>query len=249
MALEKRSLEEREQRYEDFRRRVEIPMLVAALLVVPVILMPLVEDLSEQSERQLWMLGVAIWAVFVLEYVLLLVFSVDRRETIRTHKLELLMVVLPMFRPLRLLRLLQVGAGFSIAARVFKRIGLRPGFGATFAVVISMILLGGLLVSIAEDEQPGSTIDGVGDGLWWAFVTCTTVGYGDEFPVTTTGRSVAVLLMLAGISGLSVITANVAAYFVANDTEEEVDSLEIRLDRIEEQLSRISSQLESRHVD
>ncbi len=222
-------------------------MMVVAFLLIPVLLMPLVEDLSEQSVRQLSLLGTAIWVVFVIEYLLLLAFSVDRRETIRTHKLELAMVVLPMLRPLRLLRLVQVGAGFSMAAKAFRKLGLRPGFGATFGVVFTMIVLGGALVSIAEDKQPGSTIEGFGDGLWWAFVTCTTVGYGDEFPVTTTGRAIAVLLMLAGISGLSVITANVAAYFVATDAEDEAESLkslEVRLTGIEDQLTRISEQLE-----
>ena len=75
-------------------------------------------------------------------------------------------------------------------------------------------------MAVAENGQSGSTIETVGDGLWWALVTCTTVGYGDEFPVTATGRFIAVLLMLGGISGLSAITANIAAYYVGTDGED-----------------------------
>jgi len=55
--------------------------------------------------------------------------------------------------------------------------------------------------------QPGSTIDNYQDGRWWALVTCTTVGYGDHFPLTGGGRIVAVVLMIVGIAVLSMLTA------------------------------------------
>jgi voltage-gated potassium channel len=81
--------------------------------------------------------------------------------------------------------------------------------------------------------------------LWWALVTSTTAGYGDEYPVTFTGRIIATLLMIAGISGLSVITANVAAFFVSNDTEPDTDDLSDRLDRIEQALGRLLDQTDT----
>ena len=64
----------------------------------------------------------------------------------------------------------------------------------------------------AEQDSPYANITTFGDALWWS---ATTVGYGDDFPVTTTGRLVAVALMLVGIACIGAITAGVAAWLVA----------------------------------
>jgi voltage-gated potassium channel len=69
-------------------------------------------------------------------------------------------------------------------------------------------------ITITERGVEGSNIKNFGDGLWWAVTTVTTVGYGDRFPTTSTGRVLAVCLMLVGISLMGVITASVAAWFV-----------------------------------
>ncbi len=221
-------------------------MLVLSIVLIPVLLMPAVEDLSPWSERVLWWTGALIWLAFVLEFATLLYLSPDRRETVRTHKLDVALIALPILRPLRVARLLRLATAGTAVARMAVAAGRllgRPGFGATLGLVGGCILLGGLLVSVAENQQDGSTIGGIADGIWWAFVTCTTVGYGDEFPVTASGRTIAVILMLIGISGLSAITANVAAFFVAGDVEDETDEIDERLDRIEAQLTRISALL------
>lgn len=236
----------KQQRYDRFIDRVEVPMLTLAVLLIPVILMPFVENLSPESESALQLLGAAIWIIFAVEYLAMIYLSPNRGETIRTHKLDFALVVLPFLRPLRLARLARLahaGTALARAGVAIRRLLGRPGFAAIIGMVAGLIVAGGGLVAIAEHDQPGSTIAGLGDGLWWAFVTCTTVGYGDTFPVTATGRVIAVCLMLAGISGLSAITANIAAYFVSTDAEDEVDELVERLTRIEAQLERITRQL------
>jgi len=67
-------------------------------------------------------------------------------------------------------------------------------------------------------------------------VTCTTVGYGDHYPVTTGGKIVAVTLMIVGIAGLSMLTASVAALFVTQDEEPAMADLVAQLNRIEQLL-------------
>jgi voltage-gated potassium channel len=74
--------------------------------------------------------------------------------------------------------------------------------------------------------------------LWWAVTTITTVGYGDRFPMSSAGRAVAVVLMIAGIAMFGVITATIAAYFVEQKAEEDVAS---RRDQIMERLDRIEA--------
>jgi hypothetical protein len=62
---------------------------------------------------------------------------------------------------------------------------------------------------IEPQDQADANITTFGDALWWAATTVTTVGYGDRFPITATGRAVAVVLMLLGIAVIGVITASV----------------------------------------
>ena len=60
----------------------------------------------------------------------------------------------------------------------------------------------------------GANITGIGDAVWWACETVTTVGYGDHYPVTTQGRFIAVALMVVGVSMVGAVTASVAAWMV-----------------------------------
>jgi voltage-gated potassium channel len=112
-----------------------------------------------------------------------------------------------------------------------------------------MTVAAGILVTIVDREEYSS----IGSGLWWAVQTVTTVGYGDNVPTTLGGRLVAVLVMLLGISFLTVITAAITSTFVARSgreralsdaetaTAEQLRQLDSRLERIEAALTRRSS--------
>lgn len=74
--------------------------------------------------------------------------------------------------------------------------------------------LGALAGLDAEQDADGANITTIGDALWWASTTVTTVGYGDRFPVTTEGRFIAVALMVVGIGLVGAVTASVAAWMI-----------------------------------
>lgn len=226
--------------FEIVGRALEPAMFVLSLLVVPVILGPLLADLSDEATRALFWCGVAIWAAFAVEFALLWYLAPDRPQMVKTHKLDLLIVLLPFLRPLQFLRVLHVAAaatGMGRAVRALRRVCARPGFQPFFGVVGGVIVAGAAFALAFEHEQPGSSIGDFGDALWWSLVTCTTVGYGDHFPVTGGGRAIAVVLMIVGIAGLSMLTASIAALFVDQDDEPEVAQLRAQLDRIEALLS------------
>lgn len=165
----------------------------------------------------------AAWAVFALDYVVRLALSRDRAGFVRGNVFDLLVVVLPVLRPLRLLRLVSLlsvlnrYAGSSLRGRVAVYVA-----GASALVM----LVSSLAVLDAERDAPGATITGFGDALWWAMTTVTTVGYGDQFPVTTTGRFVAAGLMLCGIALIGVVTASFASWLIerVSDLEEESEA-------------------------
>ena len=62
-----------------------------------------------------------------------------------------------------------------------------------FAFAIT--LLGGLSVSRVESRNPGANINTISDGVWWAVTTTTTVGYGDYYPVTDSGKLLGTCLL------------------------------------------------------
>ena len=107
------------------------------------------------------------------------------------------------------------------------------------AALIFFIFLFGYLFYVSEPD-----VKDLGDGIWWALVTITTVGYGDITPVTTLGRVVASSLMLLGLGLIATITAIVSAKFIQNfvdhhtndDVLEKLDEMQLELDDIKKKL-------------
>ncbi|WP_150306512.1 potassium channel family protein [Planctomonas psychrotolerans] len=159
------------------------------------------------TEVILW----ATWALFAVDYVANLVLAPVPRRWFWRHLHELLIVALPVLRPLRLLRLISV---LALVNRVEE--GLFRGRIVLYAVGSSLLLIvvAGLAMLDVERDAPDATITTFGDALWWAVVTITTVGYGDLSPVTLAGRFIAVAVMVAGIALLGTITASLASWFL-----------------------------------
>jgi voltage-gated potassium channel len=86
-------------------------------------------------------------------------------------------------------------------------------------------------------------VGSIGDALWWAAVTATTVGYGDVSPITPEGRLIAVALMITGIGVIGVFTATVASFLFEQAPGTDTAPLEARLTNVEEKLDRILERL------
>ena len=151
------------------------------------------------------------WVIFVLDYVINFALAKRRLRWIVRHLPELVIVALPALRPLRLLRLFTLLAVLQrTAGRTFR------GRVVTYVVGSAFLLIYVAALAVLDVERPasGSTITTFPSALWWAFVTITTVGYGDYTPVTLQGRMIAVSLMLGGIALLGVVTATLASWIV-----------------------------------
>jgi voltage-gated potassium channel len=105
------------------------------------------------------------------------------------------------------------------------------------------LILGAWLVLLFEENAKGSSIHSYPDALWWAIVTVTTVGYGDRYPVTEGGRTVATILMLLGIGLIGVLTATVASVFIKEHTDANKEELRKSHADLGQQLSVISDRL------
>lgn len=98
-----------------------------------------------------------------------------------------------------------------------RRLSLPQAFGLAAGVTGAGVLLGGWLISTLEPERFAH----VGEGVWWAITTITTVGYGDFVPSTAAGRAVGAGLMLLGFAALAFITATMASIIVGEVQAEE----------------------------
>jgi voltage-gated potassium channel len=218
-------------RLERFERHTEWPLAVAALLFLALYS---VQVLIQPQGHTGHLVGLAMFAtylVFVADYLTRLYLAQPRLKWFFRHLVDLAIVVLPFLRPLRLVSLavviesLQRAVGHTIRGRVIV-------YTVCGAVVI--VYAAALAILQAERGHAGATIKTLGDALWWAVTTVTTVGYGDLAPVTATGRWVAVALMIAGISLLGVVTATLASWIIERVGEEDFANQAATVAHIEE---------------
>jgi len=119
-------------------------------------------------------------------------------------------------RILRLIRLLRLIRAFRSTQMFVKYVFRNKAKGAFTSVTLLAILLI-IFSSIAilqVEKDPNSNIKSAEDAIWWAYVTITTVGYGDKYPVTMEGRIIAAVLMTAGVGLFGTFTAYVSSWFV-----------------------------------
>lgn len=190
--------------------------MIASVLVIPAIV------LQEAAVGDTWktvgdVLNWGSWLVFAADIVIMMAVVPDRRGWLRSHPLDLAITVLTppvvppglqflrvlrLLRPLRLLGALRMRSLLSLE-------GMRDA--AVFAAIV--ILAGGAVFS---EVEPGLSI---WDGLWWAIVTVTTVGYGDVKITNTGARITAMILMIVGVGFVALLTAFVANRFIHDDEE------------------------------
>jgi voltage-gated potassium channel len=167
--------------------------------------------LSHDVRTWLDVVSWTVWGAFVVDFAMRLALAGDRGRYALRHWYDVALIALPMLRPLRLLRVLAF-------MRILNRtaVGSRAGRVNIYVggTALMSIALGAVAVLDVEQDAPDANITTFGDALWWATTTVTTVGYGDRFPVTMTGRLVAVALMLVGIAVVGVVTGTVAAWLV-----------------------------------
>ncbi len=231
-----------------WERVTEIPLIVLGIAFLAAYAVPIIApDIPASLVTLFDTVGLATWAAFSLDYVVRLILAKPRWAFVRMHVIDLAAVVLPVLRPLRVLRVL------SIAFLSTRRLsGALRNRVMTYVLIsaIAVWFLAGLAVTDAERGQPGANIESVIDGWWWSFITMATVGYGDVYPVTALGRLVAVALVIMGIALVGTITAYVASWFAAaaRDAElairAEIDTAEDKIDVLSREIGELRGMIQ-----
>ncbi|MEV6399930.1 ion channel [Streptomyces sp. NPDC051907] len=195
-----------------WERRTEIPLFIVSLLfLASYAIRVLAHDMSVPWRDVCLAMTYAAWAVFIVDYVIRWRLSGQRLGFLRTHMLDTVVLVLPLLRPLRMVKLYDAvqrrhdQPRLSLYARVITYAGL---------AALLLGFAGSLAVYQQEHAAPGATIRTFGNAVWWACSTLSTVGYGDVVPVTPGGRLIASAMMFCGMALLGAVTGSFSSWLL-----------------------------------
>lgn len=206
----------------------------------------------------------AVWAFFLFESLLLTGLADNRQRYLRQNWLNTVIIVLglPVVLGFDLPQIQQLGSlRLILAVDLILKV-----FGSVRKVLSRNDLGATLLITVLLTTGAGFIIDGIdpnikspAEGVWWAWVTMTTVGYGDVVPASPEGRVFGVILMILGLAFSAMITAGVLAFFLSENAEklvtleekelERQKRIETRLEKMEGKLDELQALLERRNPD
>lgn len=201
-------------------------IIVLSIYVLVALLADTFFKLPPEVSRILNMADNAICFVFLLDFGLRFYRAESKLRFMRWGWIDLVSSIptidfMRAGRMLRLIRLLRILRAFRSTKHLVQHIFKRRTQGALTAaaiIAVLMIIFSSIAILQVEDD-PNSNIKTAEDAIWWAYVTITTVGYGDKFPVTTEGRFIAALLMTVGVGLFGTFTAYLASWFVGKGEE------------------------------
>ncbi len=199
----------------------ELFLVLLSLLSILNAVLILLPFLSGAGREVVIVMETLLTPVFLIDFVLRLARSRPRRAYfLHAYGWADLLAIVPLLRVFRLFRVVVVV--HSLQARGPAQIGedlivsrAAATFFTTIFLVIVVLELSGMLILDAEGGIEGANIKTPSDALWWGYVTITTVGYGDKFPVTLPGRFIGIFLLTAGVALFSVFTGFIANAFLA----------------------------------
>ncbi|MAY14163.1 MULTISPECIES: potassium channel family protein [Oceanospirillaceae] len=190
-----------------------------------------------------------LWTFFLLETLVLTAVVDDKARYLRNNWSNLVIVIagmpllwqaFPHAGGLRALRLLAMFTMLMNMSGSFQKIMGRNHLGPTLMVSFIIIIMAGTLMAVIDPNVQTPM-----DGIWWAWVTVTTVGYGDIVPGSTAGRLFGSVLILMGIGLFSMMTASFSAFFMQQEEEDLIAKETANADRLAKMESRME-QLETK---
>ena len=225
----------RSQKKPQLRRRIEnllystpVELLVYSLIIMSVALIAIeVSDIPwvEENKAFLEISEMVFIIFFSVEYILKFVIAKDKWVFFRRYFIDLLAIlpflrIFRLFRGFRILRLLRVVRLLRLGNMVARQISRLEGAKNVREVIIilvvflSTVLAGSIGILMFEKDIPDTHFENLGDGLWWCFVTITTVGYGDKYPQTGEGRILGGVIMLVGLSFYGLVSGLGSNYII-----------------------------------
>ncbi|GHA87383.1 ion transporter [Cognatilysobacter bugurensis] len=235
------------------QRWLELPMLLLSVAWIALFVLDEVRGLGPGLQ---WAVN-AIWIVFIVHFVGEFTLAPDKSDYLKRNWLSAIALVLPALRVFRVLRVARFmrAAGWLRSVRLVRVIGTfnrgmralgramrRRGAGYVITLTGVVTLIGAAGMFAFERDSAASGIDSFSDALWWTAMIMTTMG-SEQWPQTTAGRVLCVLLSLYAFAVFGYVTAMLASFFVGRDTPPPVASDDAALARLEAQLAALREEL------
>ena len=234
-----------------WQRRFEIPTIALALWIIVIWYLESRQKLAPFHSKTL---DYGIWLYFLSETIVLTYLVKDRIGYLRGNWMNVLIIIagvpvlwgdLPYAGGLRSLRLLIFFSLLVPLSSTVRKVLARNHLGATLVMTALLVIISGYIIAGIEP-----TINNPADGIWWAWVTISGIGYGDIVPKTPEGRIFASFLIAVGMVLYAIITANISVFLISQaEAKGEIETpslhdVEARLARIENKLDALAGQLD-----
>jgi voltage-gated potassium channel len=206
---------------------LNLMVLVLSIYVIIALVIDTAFQLPEETSKLLNYIDIVICIFFFIEFCIRFYQAENKWNFLKWGWIDLISSI-PMVnflrfgRVIRLIRLIRIVRVFKTTKNFISYVFKNKAQGAfTSATILAILLIIFSSIAILQVENaPNSNIKTAEDAIWWSYVTITTVGYGDKFPVTTEGRIIAMFLMTAGVGLFGTFTAYIASIFVTNNKKE-----------------------------
>ena len=204
-------------------------VFVLSLYVIVVLVVDSFTRLTPETHKLLRDIDYAICVVFFIDFLVRFFSAKNKLHYMRWGWIDLIssipvfefFLAARLFRMIQLLRVLRAFRSMEMISKYYFHNKVKGAFTSVGIIAVLMVIFSAISILNVEKDAPNGNIKTAEDALWWAYVTITTVGYGDKFPVTTEGRIIAVALITVGVGLFGTFTAYVASWFVEKREEEE----------------------------
>ncbi len=236
----------------------ELFMLGLCVYVLAALLIEACVDLNEGTAAILSYADTAVCVIFLVDFFVKLATAPSKIGYLKWGWIDFLssiptIEILRVGRLARILRIIRVLRGLRATRAIATQLVQRRAESAfsTAALLAILLIVASSVMMLHIESSPESNITNAEQALWWSFVTITTVGYGDTYPVTSAGRLVAAVLMISGVGLFGTFTGFMATWFIQPGEEAQEDELSLireRLTRIEALLSASDGRSTDRHT-
>jgi voltage-gated potassium channel len=199
----------------------DITILVLSIYILLALLIETFFKIPQELTRLLDIIDNFVCIIFLVDFLTRFIQAESKLKFMKWGWIDLLSSV-PSINVLRYGRVVRVFRIFRLirAFRSTKNLihyvfqnRTKGAFSSVMLIALLMVIFSSIAI-LQFEVDPNSNIKSAEDAIWWAFVTVTTVGYGDKFPVTTGGRIIGAMLMITGIGLFGTFTGFVASWFL-----------------------------------
>lgn len=181
--------------------------------------------LDAEARQVLIGLDFIICSIFLVQLTVDLIRATNKRQYLKTHWIDFLASI-PMIEPLRFARLFHIFRVILVlrssrsVLHQLRENRKETTIATILLLLVVLVTIGSGMMLFIEGKNPESNIQTGLDALWWAFVTISTVGYGDHYPVTDEGKLLAVVIIMCGVGLFGMISGLITSILTTPSTQQ-----------------------------